>query len=122
MTSLQLDLAPLATTLWDQPVLDPADRTLIQAMSSQFFYENSMGNGVKCFLKIQVDSIHSFSLVQYSGHLVIEGDQVCQAGPAFHKPMLTRPGLLVVHYMTFNGTQMTCSMTFSGTEVRLTGL
>ena len=32
-----------------QPVLDPADRSFIQAVGSQFFYENSMGNCVKCF-------------------------------------------------------------------------
>ena len=39
------------------------------------------------------------------GHLVIEGDQVSQAGPAFHKPMLTGPDHLLVLYVPHDGTQ-----------------
>ncbi|KAK4829388.1 LOW QUALITY PROTEIN: hypothetical protein QYF61_003728 [Mycteria americana] len=68
-----------------QPVLYPAKSTPIQAMSSQFLQENAVGN--------------------HARHLVIEGDQVTQAGPAFHKPMLTGPGHLVVPYMPHDGTQ-----------------
>ncbi|GAB0207986.1 hypothetical protein GRJ2_003264300 [Grus japonensis] len=44
-------------------------------MSSQFLQENAVGNSVKGFTKVQVDNIHSLSLIHYSGHLVIEGDQ-----------------------------------------------
>ena len=33
------------------------------------------------------------------GHLIIEGDQVCQAGPAFHEAMLAGPDALVVPRM-----------------------
>ena len=32
-------------------------------------------------------------------HSIIEGDQVSQAGPAFHEPMLTGPDPLVVLHM-----------------------
>jgi len=39
------------------------------------------------------------------GHLVTEGDQVSEAGPAFHKPMLAGPDPLVVLYMPCDGTQ-----------------
>lgn len=38
-------------------------------------------------------------------HLVIEGDQVRQAGPAFYKPMLTGPDYLIVLYLLCDGTQ-----------------
>lgn len=44
-----------------------------------------MGNGVKGFPKVQVDNIHSLSLILLVCHLVREGHQVIQAGPAFHK-------------------------------------
>ncbi|GAB0180326.1 protein Wnt-4a-like [Grus japonensis] len=47
-------------------------------MSSQFLQENAVGNGVKGFTKVQVDNIHSLSLIHYVVHLVI-GDQVSQA-------------------------------------------
>lgn len=39
------------------------------------------------------------------GHLVIEGDEVGHAGPAFHKPMLTGPDQLVILRMPCDGTQ-----------------
>jgi len=39
-----------------------------------------VGNSVKGLTKVQVDDIHSLSLIHYTGHLVIEGDQVGQAG------------------------------------------
>ena len=40
-----------------------------------------MGNSVQGLTKVQVDNIHSLSLIHQAGHLVIEGDQVGQAGP-----------------------------------------
>ena len=54
-----------------------------------------MGDSVKGFAKVQVDNIHSLSLLHQMGHLVIE-DQVGQAGPAFNEAMLTGPDMLVV--------------------------
>ncbi|PKU41861.1 hypothetical protein llap_7836 [Limosa lapponica baueri] len=65
-------------------------------MGSQFLQENAVGNCVKGFTKVQVNNIHSLSLINNKGHLVIEGDEVSQAGPAFHKPVLTGPDRLVV--------------------------
>ena len=50
-----------------------------------------MGNNLKGLSKVQVDNIHSFSLIHLVRHLDIEGDQVGQAGPAFHEPMLAGP-------------------------------
>jgi len=38
-------------------------------------------------------------------HLVIEGDQVGQAGPAFHEPMLAGPAPLVLLHMPSECTQ-----------------
>ena len=55
-----------------------------------------MGVNIKGFTKVQVNNSHSLSLIHLAGHLVIEGDQVCQAGPIFHKPTLAEPDLLVV--------------------------
>ncbi|KAK4827864.1 hypothetical protein QYF61_022014 [Mycteria americana] len=74
-----------------QPVLYPAKSAPIPAMSRQFLQENAVGDSVKGFTKVQVDNIHSLSLIHYGGHLVTEGDQVGQAGPAFHEPMLAGP-------------------------------
>ncbi|KAK4828210.1 hypothetical protein QYF61_024644, partial [Mycteria americana] len=44
-------------------------------MSSQFLQENAVGNHVKGFTEVQVDNIHSLSLIHWAGHLIIEGDQ-----------------------------------------------
>ncbi|KAK4830680.1 hypothetical protein QYF61_012849 [Mycteria americana] len=46
-----------------QPVLYPVKNTPVQAMSSQFLQENVVQNGVEGFTKIQVDNIHSLSLI-----------------------------------------------------------
>ena len=44
-------------------------------------------------------------MIQQAGHSIIEGDQVGQAGPAFHEPMLARPDPLVVSHMPSDLTQ-----------------
>ncbi|KAK4821026.1 hypothetical protein QYF61_012112 [Mycteria americana] len=46
-----------------QPVLYPGKSTPVQAMSSQFLQENAAGNNVKGFTKVQIDNIHSLSLI-----------------------------------------------------------
>ncbi|KAK4814133.1 hypothetical protein QYF61_009052 [Mycteria americana] len=46
-----------------QPVLYPAKRTPVQAMSSQFLQENAVGDRVKGFTEVQIDNIHSLSLI-----------------------------------------------------------
>ncbi|KAK4814531.1 hypothetical protein QYF61_022020 [Mycteria americana] len=46
-----------------QPVLYPAKSTPVQAMSSQFLQENAVGNRVKGFTEVQIDNIHSLSLI-----------------------------------------------------------
>ncbi|KAK4816367.1 hypothetical protein QYF61_016271 [Mycteria americana] len=46
-----------------QPVLYPAKSTPIQTMSSQVVQENAVGNHVKGFTEVQVDNIHSLSLI-----------------------------------------------------------
>ena len=62
-----------------------------------------MGNS----LKVQVDDVHSLTFIHQTGHLVIEVDQVGQAGPAFHEPMLAGPDPLVVLHMLTVLTQLT---------------
>ena len=74
-------------------------------MSSQFLQQNAMEDSIKGYTKVQVDNIHSLSLIHYAGHVVVGGDQVCQAGPAFHNPMLAGPDPLVVLHMPHDGTQ-----------------
>ncbi|KAK4823675.1 hypothetical protein QYF61_005646 [Mycteria americana] len=46
-----------------QPVLYPAKSTPVQAMGSQFLQENAVGNRVKGFTEVQIDNIHSLSLI-----------------------------------------------------------
>jgi len=101
MTGCQLDLIPFTTTLGlaIQPVFHPAKCTPTQTMSSKFLQEDGVGNSVKGLTKVQVDDIHSLSLIHQAGHLVIEGDQVGQAGCAFHEPMLAGPDPLAVLHM-----------------------
>ena len=64
-----------------------------------------MGNSAKGLTKVQVDNISSLSLIHWAGHLVIEGDQVGQAGPAFHEAMLGGPDPLAVLHMPVEHTQ-----------------
>ena len=52
-----------------------------------------------------IDYINSLSLIHQVGHLIIEGDQVGQAGPAFHELMLAGPDPLIVPRMLYDHTQ-----------------
>ncbi|KAJ7412181.1 Calcium-activated potassium channel subunit alpha-1 [Pitangus sulphuratus] len=51
-------------------------------MSNQFLHKNTMGNEVKGFTKVQVDSIHDLSLIYQVDHLV-EGHQPNRILPEF---------------------------------------
>jgi len=63
----------------------------VQATSNQFPQENTAGDPVKGFAEVQVDYFNRLSLIYQSGHPVEEGDEVGQARPAFHKPVLAGP-------------------------------
>ena len=92
-------------------------------MGCQPLQENTVGDSVKGFTEVKVDYINSLSLIHQTGHLIIELDHVGQAGPAFHEPVLAGPDLLVVLCTCcVISLTMMCSITFPGTEVRLTGL
>ena len=71
----------------------------------------------KALLKVKVDHIQSLSLMPQAHHFVIEGDQVRQAGPAFHKLMLTGPDRLPAHsFSIFHiaaNSQLTLLLSFS---------
>jgi len=45
------------------------------------------------------------SLIHQVGHLVVEGDEVGQAGPAFHEPTLSEPNFLIVLHIPCDHTQ-----------------
>jgi len=47
-----------------------------------------VGNSVKGFAEVSADYFNSLSLIHHAGHLIIEGDQVGQAGLAFHMTSL----------------------------------
>jgi len=70
----------------------------------------------------RLDDSHTLSFVHWVGHLVIEGDQVGQAGPAFYEPMLARPDALAVLNTPGEFTQDELLHFLPGREVRLTGL
>lgn len=63
-------------------------------MSSQILQDRATGNSTKCLAEVQVNNTHNLSLS--TKHLVVQGDQVSQAGPTIHKPILTEPHHLVV--------------------------
>lgn len=63
-----------------------------------------MGVTVKV-LEVQADDVPSLSLIHSLGNPVKEGDQVVQAGHAYHKPLLMEPDPLVVLYVLYDGTQ-----------------
>lgn len=65
-------------------------------MSRQFLPRNAIGNRIKYFAKVQINSIYNFPFVQYMSHL-IEEDQVRQVVPAFQKAVVTAIDYLVVH-------------------------
>lgn len=54
-----------------------------------------MGNGTKGFTKAQVDKSTKLFLIHRVGDLS-QKDQVDEAGPAFHKPLLSGPDLLAL--------------------------
>ncbi|KAJ7398370.1 hypothetical protein BTVI_125734 [Pitangus sulphuratus] len=90
VTGYQLDAAPFTATLDPalQPVLSPVKSAPVQAMSSQFHQENAVGNSVKGFSEVQVYNIQSVTFNHWACHLVMEGDWVSQAEPAFHTLMV----------------------------------
>jgi len=64
-----------------------------------------VGNSVKGLTKVQVDNIHSLSFIREACHLVTEGDNLGQAGPAFHESMLAGPDPLIVLLVPSERTQ-----------------
>lgn len=69
-------------------------------MDRQFLQGIEVGKGVKGFNKVQVSNIHNLSLIYLVGHLIIEGDQLGQAGPAFHESLWAGPHPLVVLHVS----------------------
>jgi len=56
-----------------------------------------VGDSIKGFAEVEVDYVNSFSLINQNDYSIIEGDQVGQEGPAFHKPMLAGPDPQLSH-------------------------
>lgn len=54
-----------------------------------------MRNIVKAFGKVQVNNVDSLSFILQEGHLALEGGQVGQAEPVFHKPTAAGPDHLL---------------------------
>ncbi|KAJ7413992.1 hypothetical protein WISP_87165 [Willisornis vidua] len=74
MIGCQLDVTAFPTTLGPdiQPAFYQGNSAPIQAMNSQFLQEKAVENVDKGFTEVQVDKIHSFSLICYEGHLVTQ--------------------------------------------------
>jgi len=77
-----------------------------------------VGNSVKGLTKVQVENIHSLSLIHLSSYLVIEGDQVGQANLPFMNPFW----LGVIPWLSFacpvTTLRMNQSIIFPDTENR----
>ena len=61
-----------------------------------------MEDSVEGFAEVEVDYIRSLSHIHFVGHLVTEGDEAGQAGPALHEPMLAGPDPPVVLHIPCN--------------------
>ncbi|PKU45443.1 wd repeat-containing protein hypothetical protein [Limosa lapponica baueri] len=59
-----------------QPVFNPVESPPVQAMGSQFLQEDTVGDCIKDLTKVQVNNVHSLSLIHQAGHFVIEGDPI----------------------------------------------
>lgn len=73
-----------------------------------------MGDSIKGFAEVQVENIHSLFLTHQASHLLIKGDQVSQAGPAFPKPVLAGTDPLVVLYVLCDCTPDLLFLNFVG--------
>jgi len=80
-----------------------------------------VGDCTKGFTTIQVDHIHSLSLIHQLHQLVIEGDRIGQAGIALYEPTLARSDLLEVPHMLCDRSHIFCSMNFLDSQIRLIG-
>lgn len=89
-------------------------------MGWQLFQENAVGDGAKGFVEVQVDTSRASPLIHWAGHLVIKGDQVCQAGPAFPKALLSGTAALVILNVLCDTLRTICSITLLGCEDRWT--
>lgn len=70
---------------------------LVQALCHEFPKESAVGDQAPTsFTKVHVGNAHGTSLIDLEGHLIVEGDQIIQTGPAFHKCMLAGPDHLAV--------------------------
>ena len=64
-----------------------------------------MGDIVKGFAEVKEGNDNSLSIIHQAGHSITAGDQVGQAGPPFHEPMLAKPDpMLCVALPFFLGT------------------
>ncbi|KAF4792188.1 hypothetical protein TURU_124321 [Turdus rufiventris] len=74
VTICQMGVTPLTTTLGlaTQPVFNLAKSPFSQAMSRQFLQENAVGNSAKSCTNVQVNNMHSLSLINQEGHLATE--------------------------------------------------
>lgn len=61
-----------------------------------------MEGSVKCLNKVQTDNVYRLSLISQAGHLVVEGDQVSQAGHTLYELMMTGPDSLVFPHMLYD--------------------
>ena len=91
-------------------------------MSYQLLQGNILGDSVKGFTEVLAGYVHSLSLIHQTGHLIMEEDQVGQAGPAFHEPMLAGPDHPVVPHMLCDHTQDDLFRNLPSTEIGLKGL
>ncbi|KAK4817510.1 hypothetical protein QYF61_017755 [Mycteria americana] len=96
--------------------LDPLVQTIDKDIKQNWPQHRALGNTACDWPTTGVNSIHHHSLGPASQLIfypakcapvqaVSKGDQVGQAGPAFHKPVLAGPDHLVVLYVLRDGTQ-----------------
>lgn len=88
VTNNQLDWTSFTLSTTIQAVLHPATCMPVQATSSPFLQENSVGN-----------NIHNLFLIYWTGHLLIKGNEVSKARLAFHKSMLAAAEHITVLYV-----------------------
>lgn len=98
MTDHQLVVTPFTTTLWTWPLRQFFSPSAVHLSKTSLtaFQMNATGGCIKTFTNIQVHNIYSLSFIHQAGQLLINGNQVGQAGPAFTHPCWL--GLLFMPY------------------------
>ena len=112
------DHNPLSSA--SQPVLNPPHHPLIYPTLSPLQYQDVVGDSIKSFAEVKIDDIHCSLPIYPAGDAIIEGYEVGKF--SLGESMLTIPDDIFFSSCLEMSSRTSYSITFPGTEVRLTSL